>query len=445
MVEGTDMAVGGVDPLGGVPVTSDPIAKFAGLTETSFGEGSAAQVRAQVQKAVSADKSEAVHRETNPAIAVARDQVERLEITPLDSGEQIFDSLDPTRKQQAIQLAQSVNIKNNQAALQFGLNIQRQFGKVTDKALDTVRNADTGHIGELLRDFTSKLNEIDANGLPRTPEGKVRRFISNIPILGRAVPTIERHMMKFGKVRAQLENIAERIAGEKDAQYEHFNRLDELYKDNDLYFKQLELVLATGELKLKEIDEEFRKRKIEAKISNDMQKMMEVKDIYDLREAFRRRMHNLNLAYSSALTSGPAIRVAQEGAKSIIEFADQAVTFTIPEWKKQFVIGLALYAQRQGLKVFQEAARTTDELVKANAQMLYENQMEIKAQQGRGYVDVDALVEVNVKLAETLKAGLALDRENEKKRQEGRKKLAESVEKLKEAMAEAGESILSAE
>jgi uncharacterized protein YaaN involved in tellurite resistance len=155
-----------------------------------------------------------------------------------------------------------------------------------------------------------------------------------------------------------------------------------------------------------------------------------------------RRLYNLKLARSSALTSGPTIRVVQQGSKAIVEMIQDSILMMIPEWKKQLVIAIALFDQKRAMAMVNETRAMTNSMMLSTAEMLGETQREVKKAQGEGFVKVETLQKMTDKLIQTIDQGIAMDMENRQKRAESLQKLGEAEEKLKSALQSANEAAL---
>ena len=220
--------------------------------------------------------------------------------------------------------------------------------------------------------------------------------------------------------------------------------MDTLYERNDEYFDQLEVVIAAGELKLAEMEAQFEQQRQSLAAQNgvDAKDLQDLKDFGDCIHSLDRRLYNLKLARMSALTSGPTIRVAQQGSKAIVEMIQDSILMMIPEWKKQLVIAIALFDQKRAMAMVNETRAMTNSMMLSTAEMLGETQREVKKAQGEGFVKVETLQKMTDKLIDTIDQGIKMDMENKQKRAESLQKLSEAEEKLKSALQSASEAVL---
>ncbi|MCI5145817.1 MAG: hypothetical protein D3923_09850, partial [Candidatus Electrothrix sp. AR3] len=214
---------------------------------------------------------------------------------------------------------------------------------------------------------------------------------------------------------------------------------------NDEYFDSLEVVIAAGELKMAEMEEQFEQQRqtLAAQNGIDAKELQDLKDFGDCIQSLDRRLYNLKLARASALTSGPTIRIAQEGSKAIVEMIQDSILMMVPEWKKQLVIAISLFDQKRAMAMVNETRDMTNEMMTSTAEMLGETQTTVKSAQAEGFVKVETLQKMTDKLIQTIDQGIKMDMENRQKRAEGIQQLAEAEGKLQDALKAANHSVLS--
>ncbi|MCI5158461.1 MAG: hypothetical protein D3906_08470 [Candidatus Electrothrix sp. AUS1_2] len=194
-----------------------------------------------------------------------------------------------------------------------------------------------------------------------------------------------------------------------------------------------------------EMEQQFEQQRqtLAAQSAVDPRELQALKDFGDSIQSLDRRLYNLKLARASAITSGPTIRVAQEGSKAIVEMIQESILMMIPEWKKQLVIAISLFDQKRAMSMVNETRDMTNNLMMSTADMLGQTQATVKKAQSEGFVKVETLQKMTDKLVQTIDQGIKMDAQNKQKRAEGIQKLAEAEQKLKEALKAANESVLS--
>lgn len=354
----------------------------------------------------------------------------------------------PEKLKAAQAMLPSLDFSRSQAVLAYGVSSQKGLVDFTDSVLSNIRSGDAGPAGQLMSDLKGKILDLDVRGLPQSSGGALSRFAGSLPLVGgwlaAKVDAARAFIRRYETLKVQIDDITRKLEGEKTNQIGHLNRLDTLFERNNEYFDQLEVVIAAGELKLAEMEAEFERQRQNLAAQNgvDAKELQDLKDFGDCIQSLDRRLYNLKLARSSALTSGPTIRVAQQGSKAIVEMIQDSILMMIPEWKKQLVIAISLFDQKRAMAMVNETREMTNSMMLSTAEMLGETQAAVKKAQGEGFVKVETLQKMTDKLIQTIDQGIKMDVENRQKRAEGLQKLTEAEEKLKAALKSASEAVL---
>lgn len=356
----------------------------------------------------------------------------------------------PAKLKAAQELVAKLDFSRTQAVLAFGVSSQKGLVDFTDSVLTNIRSGDAGPAGQLMADLKGKILDLDVRGLPQSAGGALSRFVGALPIVGgwlaAQVDAARAFIRRYETLKVQIDAIIKRLEGEKTNQITHLNRLDTLFERNNEYFDQLEVIIAAGELKMAEMEAEFERQQQNLAAQNgvDAKELQDLKDFGDCIQSLDRRLYNLKLARASATTSGPIIRVAQQGSKAIVEMIQDSILMMVPEWKKQLVIAISLFDQKRAMAMVNETREMTNNMMLSTAEMLGETQAAVKKAQGEGFVKVETLQQMTDKLIQTIDQGIKMDVENRQKRAEGLQKLAEAEEKLKAALKSASEAVLTA-
>uniref|UniRef100_UPI004055E17E toxic anion resistance protein n=1 Tax=Candidatus Electronema sp. TaxID=2698783 RepID=UPI004055E17E len=354
----------------------------------------------------------------------------------------------PEKLKAAQAMLPGLDFSRSQAVLAYGVSSQKGLVDFTDSVLTNIRSGDAGPAGQLMSDLKGKILDLDVRGLPQSAGGALSRFAGSLPLVGgwlaAKVDAARAFIRRYETLKVQIDDITRKLEGEKTNQISHLNRLDTLFERNDEYFDQLEVVIAAGELKLAEMEAQFEQQRQTLAVQNgvDAKELQDLKDFGDCIQSLDRRLYNLKLARTSALTSGPTIRVAQQGSKAIVEMIQDSILMMIPEWKKQLVIAISLFDQKRAMAMVNETREMTNNMMMSTAEMLGETQAAVKKAQGEGFVKVETLQKMTDKLIQTIDQGIKMDVENREKRAEGLQKLAEAEDKLKAALKAASEAAL---
>ena len=76
---------------------------------------------------------------------------------------------------------------------------------------------------------------------------------------------------------------------------------------------------------------------------------------------------------------------------------------TVPVWKNQLSIAVALYNQKDSIEAHRKISETTNEILKKNAELLHTNSVEVAKENERSVVELETLKTTTAKLIETIR------------------------------------------
>ena len=210
---------------------------------------------------------------------------------------------------------------------------------------------------------------------------------------------------------------------------------DGLYEKNLEYFRELQIYIAAGEEKLKELQEiTLPQLHAEATAKGDAMSAQVVRDFEDTVNRFEKKIHDLKLSKTVAIQTAPQIRLIQNNDKMLVDKIQTAILSTIPLWKSQIVIALGLHRQESVLKMQRSVSDATNTLLTKNAELLRQNSTEVARESERGIVDLETLKKVNADLISTIEETIKIQQEGRAARQNAETELLSIEQKLKEAL-----------
>ena len=330
------------------------------------------------------------------------------------------------------EIAGSIDIKDSQAIIEYGVGAQSDIADFSDTVLDQVRSKDAGFAGEALNELMVNVKEVDveslsnanANGLFRRFSRKVKKFIG-----------------RYNKLSFQIDSIVEKLESTRDTLFRDVELLDQLFDKNYDYLKELDIYIAAGDKKITELKETVLPAlRAEAEGSQDAVKAQELRDMQSLVGRFEKRVHDLRLSRMVAIQSMPQIRLVQNNDQVLVERIQSSILNTIPLWKSQIVIAITLFRQKAALKVQKDVTDTTNELLKKNSEMLKMGTIETAKEAERGIVEIETLQQVNTDLIETITESLRIQEEGRIARANAEKELNVLESELKQKLMEARSS-----
>jgi uncharacterized protein YaaN involved in tellurite resistance len=244
-------------------------------------------------------------------------------------------------------------------------------------------------------------------------------------------------VQKYDEVKDQIDEISDNLEKHKAKLQKDVVSLDKLYDANLDYFRNLEIYIQAGEIKLKELNEKIIPE-YEAKTKDDkednMMAIQALKEIRGFRDELERRIHDLRLSRQVAMQSLPSIRLIQENDKSLINKITSTIVNTVPLWRNQLAQTVTIFRSHESAKALKNANDLTNELLEKNAEGLREANKEIRTQMERGVFDIESIKKANQTLIDTLNDSLRIANEGKRAREEALVELNKTEQELKDAL-----------
>ena len=372
--------------------------------------------------------------EMNAAPAAAADPA-RPDLAPaqvVTAVTQQVEEISPEDRKKIDALKDKIDFKNSGMLLGYGAPAQKGVASFSDGILGSIKKGDSGYVGDLLGDLLGKIRAFDVDGSEST--------LSKIPILGNLVNKGRGLMESYDTLAVQIEKITVQLDKAKDLMLRDINMFDQLYDQNLVYFKALELYIRAGEEKIEEMrTENLPKLQQQAQASNNPMAVQVVRDFSDTIDRFEKKVHNLKISKTVAIQTAPQIRMIHNNDRMLAERVQTTLYNTIPLWKSQVVIALGLANQQKVLQTQKAVSDMTNELLLKNSEMLKQNSVEVAKENERGIVDIETLHQVNENLISTIEETLQIQQEGRQKRQAAEQELVQIEGRLKETILNAAQ------
>ena len=346
---------------------------------------------------------------------------------------QQVEEISPEDRKKIDALKEKIDFKNSGMLLGYGSPAQKGVASFSDGVLGSIKRGDSGYVGDLLGDLLGKVRSFDVDGSNASG-------LSKIPIFGKLVNKGRDLMESYDTLAVQIEKITVQLDKAKDLMLRDINMFDQLYDQNLVYFKALELYIRAGEEKIEEMrTENLPKLQQQAQASNNLMAVQVVRDFSDTIDRFEKKVHDLKLSKTIAIQTAPQIRLIQNNDRMLAERVQSALYNTIPLWKSQVVIALGLANQQKVLQTQKAVSDMTNELLLKNSQMLKQNSVEVAKENERGIVDIETLHQVNENLISTIEETLQIQQEGRQKRQAAEQELVQIEGRLKETILNAAQ------
>ena len=340
--------------------------------------------------------------------------------------------LDGPIEQQVQQVLKELDVSDTNSIIFFGSKAQQQLTTISDTMLENVRTKDVGQAGNALNAMVAKLREIDIGEVdPTDRPGFFGRLFG-------LKSEVQKYLDKYEDVRSQIDGITTELEQHKTKMLTDIVKLDKLYDANLDYFRTLEVYIAAGRAKLKELDEQMipaLAKQVEA--ADDVLQAQQLRDLRAARDDLERRVHDLLLTRQVTMQALPSIRLVQENDKSLVTKINSTIINTVPLWRQQLAQAVTIYRMGEAADSVKAASDLTNELLKSNAENLQTANAEVRRQVERGVFDIETVKEANTKLVATINESLQIADEGKRRRAVAEDQLRAMEAELRKTLAAA--------
>jgi uncharacterized protein YaaN involved in tellurite resistance len=317
-------------------------------------------------------------------------------LAPIDKeGNVNLDNIKEADLAQYKSIAGQLTEKDSNSILNYGAEIQNSIAKQSDTFLNNVRVQQGGEVGALINELLTELNYIDVDELNKNA---FQRFLSGIPLLNKLVTDVKQLFQKYDKITANVDRISNKVKAGMINSVKDNTALQTMFDGNVGLIKELEKYIVAGQLKFKELSEEL--AVMEGNPANYQD--YEIADKRTFVNRLDKRLADMKVVRFILLQSLAQIRVVQNNNTSIAEKAQSILTTTMPVWKNQLTLAVALQRQKQNIEVQRKVSETTNTILKKNAEMLKQNSIEVAKENENTIVSLDTLKTTTQSLIETL-------------------------------------------
>ncbi|AZA53471.1 toxic anion resistance protein [Chryseobacterium sp. G0201] len=316
-------------------------------------------------------------------------------------------------------LADSIDESNPGSIVNFGADLQRTLSNQSDSFLGNVRRSNSGEVGELINNLLVELNYVDVDELN---QNKFKSFLSKLPFMKSIVTQIENLFTKYDKIVNNIDQIAYKVNAGIITSTKDNAVLQTIFESNVNAIKQIEELVIVGNLRMEKAGAELAQMEAAPQTYQDYQ----IADKRDFIARLDRRLADLKVVRLIMMQSLPQIRLVQNNNVSIAEKAQTILTTTLPLWKNQLSLAVAMYRQQQNIEIQQKVSATTEEILRKNAERLGQNSVNVARANEQTIVSVDVLRETTAKLIGTLNEVKQIQKQGA----EGRRKLDQDLQTL---------------
>lgn len=349
-----------------------------------------------------------------------------VETEPAPKAELDENALSPEEKAMVENFSQQIDLNDSNMIVQYGAGAQKKMADFSESALKSVRTQELGEVGALLTEVVGELKNFDAED-----EKGIFGFFK------RGVNKVQALRVKYDKAEKNVERVVKALKDNQMRLMKDNATLDKMYDMNIVYFKELTMYILAGKKKLAEVQNtELPALVAKAEETGRPEDAQAARDLEERIVRFERKLSDLELTRVIAMQTAPQIRMVQNNEIAMIEKIQTTLVNTIPLWKNQMVLSLGIANAADAVKAQNAVNKTTNELLRKNADMLQSSTTQIAEETERGIVDIETLQHTNETLIQTFDDVLRIQQEGRQKRAEAEVEIRRLEDELKSKLLE---------
>lgn len=317
-------------------------------------------------------------------------------------------------------LANAIDETNPGSIVNFGSELQKTLANQSDSFLGNVRRSNSGEVGELINNLLVELNYVDVDELNNS--NKVKGFLSKLPFMKKVITQVENLFTKYDKIVNNIDQISHKVNAGIITSTKDNAVLQTIFDSNVNSIKQIEDLVIAGNMRMERASQEL--AEMEANVQNYAD--YQIADKRDFIARLDRRMADLKVVRLIMMQSLPQVRLVQNNNVSIAEKAQTILTTTLPVWKNQLSLAVAMYRQQQNIEIQQKVSSTTEEILRKNAERLGQNSRNVARANEQTIVSAETLRETTNMLISTLNEVKQIQKQGA----ENRRKLDQDLQTL---------------
>jgi uncharacterized protein YaaN involved in tellurite resistance len=316
-------------------------------------------------------------------------------------------------------VANAIDETNPGSIVNFGSELQKTLANQSDSFLGNVRRSNSGEVGELINNLLVELNYVDVDEINN---GGVKGFLSKIPFMKKMLTQVDNLFAKYDKITNNIDQISHKVNAGIITSTKDNAVLQTIFDSNVNSIKAIEDLVIAGNLRMEKAALEL--ANMEANVQNYAD--YQIADKRDFINRLDRRLADLKVVRLIMMQSLPQIRLVQNNNVSIAEKAQTILTTTLPVWKNQLSLAVAMHRQQQNIEIQQKVSQTTEDILKKNAERLGQNSRNVARANEQTIVSAETLKETTAMLINTLNEVKQIQKQGT----ESRRKLDQDLQTL---------------
>ncbi|WP_051348643.1 toxic anion resistance protein [Peribacillus kribbensis] len=321
------------------------------------------------------------------------------------------------------QIASNIDHKNQIALLEFGKEPANEISNFSGRILNTIKSSSMEESSSLLRHLGKIMDKFDSKDFAEN-KGLFSKMFN------RGKNMVEKLMSKYQTMGSEIDKVYAEIVKYESEMKKSTTTLEQLYEQNYRFYMELEKFIVAGEMKSEELKAQLPELETKAAGGNQLA-VMELDSLRNAIELIDQRVYDLEMAKQVAYQSAPQIRMLQRGNTKLIGKINSAFVTTIPIFKSGLINAISAKRQNLVAQSMSELDRRTNEMLLRNAQNISKQSVDIARLAGQPSIKAETLEQTWEIIIQGMKDTKAIEEENVRLREEGKKRLEQLQENFK--------------
>lgn len=345
-----------------------------------------------------------------------------------DKGEVNLAAISEADKEKYNKLSKSLVVQDINSISNYGCELQSTMTKYSNDFLQAVRSAQGGEIGGLINNLLGELDYIDVDEL-KEPSA-LKKVMRKIPVLRRMVTSVDKIFRKYDSIATNVDTISQKISVTRLSALRDNTALQTMFENNIAYGQQIEDLIIAGKIKLQETQAQLE----EMMAHPENYQPHEIQDLQEFTHNLEQRLNDMLTLRYVVKQSLPQIRTVQYNNLAIANKAQSIIATTIPVWKNQLSIAVALNNQKGNIEAHRKVTEATNTILRKNAEMLRQNSTDVARANERSIVDIETLRDTTRQLIDTIKEVKQIHEEGAAKRRAAEAEIMKIEAELESSM-----------
>lgn len=335
-----------------------------------------------------------------------------------DNGEVDLSLIPKTKLKHYADITKALNENDMSTIMNYGSDLQSAMDSYSNDFLNQrFSSADKIESAQLISNLLGELQEVDIDEL--NEPSAFKRLMRRIPLLKKMIVSVEQIKAKYNTIQKNIDGITEKLEKTRLRALKDNSLLEHQFQNNLDYVHQLGELIIAGKLKSKQLEDEIATMKDNTYEHEDWQ----IKNIENFKDSLDKKLTDLTMMRLSFQQSLVQIKVIQQTNMQDAQNTEAQIKYTIPIWKSQLSLAVALYNQKKSLEAHAMVTNATNDILKKNSSMMKTQAIEVAKQSQRTVIDIDTLERTHRDLIDTLEGVKKAQEEGRAKRLEAERKI----------------------